>query len=419
MKNRKIKHIRKILCGFLCTVIAVSPAVSASAAEYDEYGAPIVTATPTPVPHTEYYEQAPDTDSIEGWPQGPKIEGESAILVDMVTGAVLYSKNADKVQYPASITKIMTSLLAAEHLNMKDKIVMSQSAAYGITISDSSSIYADTGEEFTTEQAMMAVMLQSANEMTLALAEETSGSVKKFVELMNLKAKQLGCTGTHFNNPNGLPDELHYTTASDMAKIARAAWYNPTFRKYTTTTYYEIPPTNRLAETRYLLNHHKMMKGNTYAYEGVMGGKTGYTDAAGNTLVTYAKRGNMRLVSVVMKSINGAYADTAALLDYGFNNFTRTAVKTEPETMSVSYLPAEKYILKDYKDCTLCHRYQVPSVTLPNGADISTLNSSRSLCKNSVGLPILEITYSFNGQRTGCAKYYFETLLSDRLISSH
>lgn len=419
MKNRKIKHIRKILCGFLCTVIAVSPAVSASAAEYDEYGAPIVTATPTPVPHTEYYEQAPDTDSIEGWPQGPKIEGESAILVDMVTGAVLYSKNADKVQYPASITKIMTSLLAAEHLNMKDKIVMSQSAAYGITISDSSSIYADTGEEFTTEQAMMAVMLQSANEMTLALAEETSGSVKKFVELMNLKAKQLGCTGTHFNNPNGLPDELHYTTASDMAKIARAAWYNPTFRKYTTTTYYEIPPTNKFAETRYLLNHHKMMKGNTYAYEGVMGGKTGYTDAAGNTLVTYAKRGNMRLVSVVMKSINGAYADTAALLDYGFNNFTRTAVKTEPETMSVSYLPAEKYILKDYKDCTLCHRYQVPSVTLPNGADISTLNSSRSLCKNSVGLPILEITYSFNGQRTGCAKYYFETLLSDRLILSH
>ena len=419
MKNRKIKHIRKILCGFLCTVIAVSPAVSASAAEYDEYGAPIVTATPTPVPHTEYYEQAPDTDSIEGWPQGPKIEGESAILVDMVTGAVLYSKNADKVQYPASITKIMTSLLAAEHLNMKDKIVMSQSAAYGITISDSSSIYADTGEEFTTEQAMMAVMLQSANEMTLALAEETSGSVKKFVELMNLKAKQLGCTGTHFNNPNGLPDELHYTTASDMAKIARAAWYNPTFRKYTTTTYYEIPPTNKFAETRYLLNHHKMMKGNTYAYEGVMGGKTGYTDAAGNTLVTYAKRGNMRLVSVVMKSINGAYADTAALLDYGFNNFTRTAVKTEPETMSVSYLPAEKYILKDYKDCTLCHRYQVPSVTLPNGADISTLNSSRSLCKNSVGLPILEITYSFNGQRTGCAKYYFETLLSGRLISSH
>ena len=104
---------------------------------------------------------------------------------------------------------------------------MSQSAAYGISDSNSSSIYADTGEEFTIEQALMAVMLQSANEMTLAVAELTTRSTKKFVEQMNLKARQLGCTNTHFNNPNGLPDEIHYTTASDMAKIARAAWFNP------------------------------------------------------------------------------------------------------------------------------------------------------------------------------------------------
>ena len=310
----------------------------------------------------------------------------------------------------------MTALLAAEHLDMKDKLVMSESAAHGITISDSSSIYADTGEELTIEQAMMAVMLQSANEMTLALAEETSGSVKKFVELMNLKARLLGCTGTHFNNPNGLPDELHYTTASDMAKIARAAWFNPTFRKYATTTYYEIPPTNKFAETRYLLNHHKMMKGNTRAYEGVLGGKTGYTDAAGNTLVTYARRGNLYLVSVVMKSVNGAYSDTAALLDYGFNSFTRSAVKTEPEKIAVSCLPSEKYILKDYKDSVLFYRVQTPSVTLPNGTDINTLNKSRKFKKNPAGLPLLEITYSFNGQQTGYARYYQKSLLSDLLI---
>lgn len=408
------KYLKKILCSVLSTLMFLLPVSTVYA--YDETGAPIVTATPTPDPHTEFYNQAPSTDNIPGWPQGPKIEGESAILVDMITGTVLYSKNADKVQYPASITKIMTALLAAEHLDMKGKLVMSESAAHGITISDSSSIYADTGEELTMEQAMMAVMLQSANEMTLALAEETSGSVKKFVELMNLKARLLGCTGTHFNNPNGLPDELHYTTASDMAKIARAAWFNPTFRKFATTAYYEIPPTNKFAETRYLLNHHKMMKGNTRAYDGVLGGKTGYTDAAGNTLVTYARRGNLYLVSVVMKSVNGAYSDTAALLDYGFNNFTRSAVKTEPSEVSISCLPCEKYILKDYKNSVLFYRIQLPSVTLPNGTDINTLKKSRKFKKNPAGLPLLEITYSFNGQQTGFARYYQKTLLSDLLI---
>lgn len=411
MKNNFFKTV---FCSVLGVIMFLTPVFTIYG--YDETGAPIVTATPTPDPHTEFYNQAPSTDNIPGWPQGPKIEGESAILVDMITGTVLYSKNADKVQYPASITKIMTALLAAEHLDMKGKLVMSESAAHGITISDSSSIYADTGEELTMEQAMMAVMLQSANEMTLALAEETSGSVKKFVELMNLKARLLGCTGTHFNNPNGLPDELHYTTASDMAKIARAAWFNPTFRKFATTAYYEIPPTNKFAETRYLLNHHKMMKGNTRAYDGVLGGKTGYTDAAGNTLVTYARRGNLYLVSVVMKSVNGAYSDTAALLDYGFNNFTRSAVKTEPSEVSISCLPCEKYILKDYKNSVLFYRIQLPSVTLPNGTDINTLKKSRKFKKNPAGLPLLEITYSFNGQQTGFARYYQKTLLSDLLI---
>ena len=265
--NIKKHFLRRLLTGVLCSAVIVTQAVPVFAT--DEYGAPLVTATPTPDPHTAYYKQPADTDSIKDWTKGPQIEGESAILVDMFTGAVLYSKNADKAQYPASITKIMTALLGCENLDPSQKFTMSQSAAYGISDSNSSSIYADTGEEFTIEQALMAVMLQSANEMTLAVAELTTGSTKKFVEQMNLKARQLGCTNTHFNNPNGLPDETHYTTAADMAKIARAAWFNPTFRKFASTQYYEIPPTNKFAETRYLLNHHKMMKNQAYAYNGV------------------------------------------------------------------------------------------------------------------------------------------------------
>ena len=207
--------------------------------------------------------------------------------------------------------------VACEYLDMDDTITMSQEAAYGIE-AGSSSIYAETGEVFTVEQALMALMLESANEMALALAEKTSGSVKKFVELMNQRAAQLGCKNTHFNNPNGLPDETHYTTAGDMMKIAKAAWYNPRFRKFVTTQVYEIPPTNKQSETRYLLNHHKMMPGQSYAYDGVLGGKTGYTDAAGSTLVTYAKRGNSILIAVVLNSTNGAFPDTTSLLDYGW-----------------------------------------------------------------------------------------------------
>ena len=412
--NIKKHFLRQLLTGVLCSAVIITQAVPVFAT--DEYGAPLVTATPTPDPHTAYYKQAADTDSIKNWVKGPQIEGESAILVDMFTGAVLYSKNADKAQYPASITKIMTALLGCESLDPSQKFAMTASAARSITETNSSSIYADTDEEFTIEQALMAVMLQSANEMTLAVAELTSGSTKKFVEQMNLKARQLGCTNTHFNNPNGLPDEIHYTTASDMAKIARAAWFNPTFRKFASTQYYEIPPTNKFAETRYLLNHHKMMKGQTYAYDGVLGGKTGYTEVAGNTLVTYAKNDNTYLVSVVLQSVNGAYSDTKALLDYGFNNFSRTAVKDLPAKITRHFLPAEKYILKNYKDDTLFETRRTASVSLPSGVDTSALEKTCSITKNPAGLPLLTITYTYNDHVVGSARYYQTKLLSDQLL---
>lgn len=414
MNIKKKQFFRQILTGVLCSAVIITQAVPVFAT--DEYGAPLVTATPTPDPHTPYYKQPADTDSIKDWVKGPQIEGESAILVDMFTGAVLYSKNADKAQYPASITKIMTALLGCENLDPSQKFTMSQSAAYGISDSNSSSIYADTGEEFTIEQALMAIMLQSANEMTLAVAELTTGSTKKFVEQMNLKARQLGCTNTHFNNPNGLPDEIHYTTASDMAKIARAAWFNPTFRKFASTQYYEIPPTNKFAETRYLLNHHKMMKNQAYAYNGVLGGKTGYTEAAGNTLVTYAKNDNTYLVAVVLQSVNGAYADTANLLDYGFNNFSRTAVKDLPKKITRRCLPAEKYILKDYDNDTLFETRRTASVSLPTGVDTSALKKTYSITKNPAGLPLMTVTFTYNDHPVGTARYYQTRLLSDQLL---
>ena len=196
-------------------------------------------------------------------------DGQKGLLFNLSNHKVLYAKGIYDRVYPASITKILTTLLACENLNAKTNITVSENASTSVTAGDSS-IYAAPGEKFTRDQALMAVMLQSANEMSVAVAEKVSGSVKKFTELMNWRARLFGCKNTHFNNPNGLPDENHYTTASDMAKIAKSAWMNPLYRKFCTRRYYEIPPTNKFAEARQLLNHHKMIKNGEYYFLGWM-----------------------------------------------------------------------------------------------------------------------------------------------------
>lgn len=412
MLKSKIKTLKRTICAVLSVSLLFSHGTVIYASEENTQNAE---AAPTDTAHTAYYNQAADTDSIKGWPQGPKIEGESAILMDVVTESVLYSKNADKKQFPASITKIMTTFLACENLKMNDSLVMSEEAAYGIE-PGSSSIYAETDEKFTIPQALMAVMLESANEVSLAIAEKTSGSVKKFVELMNQRASQLGCTNTHFNNPNGLPDETHYTTANDMAKIAKAAWFNPLFRKFITTDYYEIPPTNKQPETRYLLNHHKMMEGREYAYEGVLGGKTGYTTAAGSTLVTFAKRGNTILLCVVLNSINGAFSDTAALLDYGFNNFEKVDLNVDKNPVPVKNLPCEKYILNNCGNTYPFYYQRRVYATLPIGTDVSSLTKKQAVLANAVGPLRLKSKYYLDGHMVGWGMQYERNITSDLLL---
>ena len=388
--SKKIFHmkIKRIFCGALAVGMLLGQTSSVLAEA-------VSSPTPTPNPHTEYYAQAADTDSIEGWPTGPQIEAQSAVLMDLNSEAILYSKNADTQLYPASITKLLTCLLGCENLDTSAQITLSQQAAYGIE-AGSSTIYGDAGEVFTVEQALMGLMLESANEMALAIGEEVSGSVKKFVELMNARAQQLGCTNTHFNNPNGLPDETHVTTANDMAKIAKAAWQNATCRKFFTTDLYEIPPTNVFTETRYLLNHHKMMAGRDYAYDGVLGGKTGYTDAAGATLVTYAKRGNMLLVAVVMNSVNGAWSDTKSLLDYGFDNFERQRIKVSMNPVPKENLPSEQYLLNNCGNTYPFYYTKNIYVTVPIGTDVKTLTRKQRVLSNAVGPLRLKSKYYFN-----------------------
>ncbi|MBM6666662.1 serine hydrolase [Lacrimispora saccharolytica] len=301
------KRMKQLLCSVLAfgLVTAVSPAA--------------VCATEGTEPPAAYYE-AIQTDTLANWPQGPAIYAESGILVDLDTQEILYSKNIDKQLYPASITKIMTTLVAIESSSPEEPVTFSQHALDSIEW-DSSNIGCRLNETLTMEQCWYAMMLNSANEVCCGVAEHISGSIEAFVEKMNQKAAELGCTNTHFSNPNGLPDETHYTTAHDMALIANAAYQNETFRQIFSTRQYEIPPTPQYTETRYLYNHHKMMQPDTeYYYEGCLGGKTGYTETALNTLVTIASRNGKNLLCVTMRTQGRqVYTDTASLFDYGFS----------------------------------------------------------------------------------------------------
>ena len=301
------KPMKQLLCSVLAfgLVTAVSPAA--------------VCATEGTEPPAAYYE-AVQTDALANWPQGPAIYAESGILVDLDTQEILYSKNIDKQLYPASITKVMTTLVAIESSSPEEPVTFSQHALDSIEW-DSSNIGCRLNETLTMEQCWYAMMLNSANEVCCGVAEHISGSIEAFVEKMNQKAAELGCTNTHFSNPNGLPDETHYTTAHDMALIANAAYQNESFRQVFSTRQYEIPPTPQYTETRYLYNHHKMMQPDTeYYYEGCLGGKTGYTETALNTLVTIASRNGKNLLCVTMRTQGRqVYTDTASLFDYGFS----------------------------------------------------------------------------------------------------
>ena len=301
------KRMKQLLCSVLAfgLVTAVSPAA--------------VCATEGTEPPAAYYE-AVQTDTLANWPQGPAIYAESGILVDLDTQEILYSKNIDKQLYPASITKVMTTLVAIESSSPEEPVTFSQHALDSIEW-DSSNIGCRLNETLTMEQCWYAMMLNSANEVCCGVAEHISGSIEAFVEKMNQKAAELGCTNTHFSNPNGLPDETHYTTAHDMALIANAAYQNETFRQIFSTRQYEIPPTPQYTETRYLYNHHKIMQPDTeYYYEGCLGGKTGYTETALNTLVTIASRNGKNLLCVTMRTQGRqVYTYTASLFDYGFS----------------------------------------------------------------------------------------------------
>ena len=232
------------------------------------------------------------------WPQAPDIVAQSAILIDADTGAILYEKDAHAKGYPASTTKILTGLLTIENCGLDETVTFSSAAANSVTYEDAS-LGTKAGEQYSVEQALYGLLLYSANEIAYGLAEHVSGSLAAFTELMNKRAKELGAINTHFANASGLHDVNHYTTAYDMAMIAKGCYNNSTFVNIdSTSTTYTIPPTNKTDTARNFKHRHLMLKGRQYYYEYCKGGKTGFTDQAGYTLVTFAEKDDMRMFQI-------------------------------------------------------------------------------------------------------------------------
>lgn len=250
----------------------------------------------------------------------PEMDAEAAIVTDAYTGAVIYGKNIDKQEYPASITKILTALVALENCSLDETVAFSHNAVFSIE-PGSTHIGMREGEELSMEDCLYALLMASANEVANAIAEHVGGSVEAFANMMNKRAAELGCTGSHFVNPNGLHDDDHYTTARDMALITQAALRHEEFRTIIATYSYVIPATNLVNEERPIQNHHQMLPQRKYPYDGCIGGKTGYTSRAKHTLVTCAERDGRTIICVELSSEAYCYDSTASLLDYGFAHF--------------------------------------------------------------------------------------------------
>ena len=358
------------------------------------------------------------------WPSGPSVTAESAIIMEASTGLVLYSKNINEEHYPASITKIMTVLLALEKSSLGDIVTFSKNAVYDIE-AGSSRIYVDVGEQMTMQQCLYAILLDSANDVSYGVAEHIAGSVDKFADMMNEKAKSLGCKNTHFVNPHGLPDENHYTSAYDMALITREAMKNDTFRKIFGTRTYTLPPTNLQPDTRPWHNHHKLVLGNEYKYEDCIGGKTGYTVAAKHTLVTVAKRGDLEVICVIMSEASKAnqYNHTKELFDFAFDNYSIYPIADIENSTDLSESP----MFTRYN--SLLSKAESPITTdkngfliLPNNAsfeeakkEISFFNSDESNDSETNSIPsskaggkvIGKISYTYDGKYVGGANILY------------
>lgn len=305
--------------------------------------------------------------------QPPSITASTAAVIDTKTGQALYDKHMHLHRPPASLTKILTAIVAIEKGDLNDIVTVSRKAAY----QEGSSIYLEKGEKITLEDLLYGIMLASGNDAAVAIAEHLSGSVENFARLMNIKAKQMGAKNSNFLNPHGLPQAGHYSTAYDLAMIMKKALENEIFARITATKEKTISWNNN-TWGRGLRNHNKLL----WSYPGITGGKTGYTRAAGPCLIASASKGKRKVIAVVLNSAskNIKYRETRELLDYGINNFKEKIIINKRDVI-------HKLKWETSRDGKLCLIAEKPlPVIIPKGEKIKI--KKEIILKKELMLPI-------------------------------
>lgn len=344
----------------------------------------------------------------------PDTYSSACLLMEESTGKILYSKNANSIMYPASTTKIMTAILTLEKCNLSDTAVVSHNAVFSIPSGYSTASLVE-GEVLTIEQLLNVLLIPSANDAAVVLAEHIAGSVEAFSDMMNSKAVELGCLNTHFVNPNGIHNENHYSTAYDLALIGRYAMQFPTFKEISSKTRYTLPITNAYSkEDRIFNTTNDLIKPNysssptNYYYKYATGGKTGYTDPAGQCIVATATKDNISLIAVTLHgdftedNLSQRAFDCKALFEYGFNNFSMVSIAQKGDVASNMKVPNAT---KDSSSLDLLYSDDIYAF-VPNGFDTSSVTPNIKL--SSAFAPIAQdtvlgtISYDIDGSNYSC-----------------
>lgn len=339
------------------------------------------------------------------WPADTGIQAEAGIVIDADSGAVLFAQNSHVAYPPASITKLLTALIVLENCQLDETVTYSYAAMHNVEADSGNKLSLQVDDTMTVEDSLYALLLISVNQSANALAEHVAGSIPAFVDMMNEKIAELGCTESHFDNPSGLNGDTQYVTAYDMSLIAQAAFNNEELVKISSSRTHKIAPTSNNPDGVSFQNEHRLVitddPTSQFYYPAAVAGKTGYLIAAGNTLVTYAEKDGRRLISVILKGSPRQYfVDGKDLLEFGFTRFQNAEIAQYESRYVTGDGPVELDGVTYKSSDLMVEPGRV--ITLPNSAafedaEISLGPVPEEHPANAVAL----LTYTYNDRKIG------------------